>query len=71
MADSVKLKGSFDLRLRDAGANLQQFSRRLDIERARPTVWSKQQLDDLKLLYDGVGNLANALSELAAQVRDD
>ena len=71
MAGPVNLKGSFDTYLRNAMITLTQFQSRLGIERTRPTVWSKQQADDLKLLFDGVSHIVNAVSELAAQVRDD
>ena len=71
MAGPVQLRRSFDPLLSAAGVKLNQFGSRMTIERARPTVWSKEQLEDLKLLFDGIGHLANALSELAGRVRDD
>ena len=41
MAGPVKLKGSFDPHFHAAGVELNQSGSRLELERARLTVWSK------------------------------
>ena len=58
----------FDVHFQNAGALVDKFYPRLA---AQPKVWTPRQAEDLKLLADAVSSLWDAVSEMAAQVRDD
>ena len=66
----VLLKG-FDAHLKSADALIFQISHRLDLESASPQVWTKKQVEDLRLISLALFGLRNAIAEMANQVRDD
>jgi hypothetical protein len=70
MPPRVLLK-NFDTHFRKSGALLERFFLRLDLETGTPKVWTKDQLADLRLLADSLTTLGDAVSEIAARVRDD
>jgi hypothetical protein len=67
---SVILKG-FDTHRQKAVELLQKLDNRMFLESSNPSVWTKQQVDDLKLVTLAMFSLLNGLSEIANQVRDD
>jgi len=58
----------FDVVFNKASALLDKFYPRLA---AQPKVWTPRQAEDLKLLADAVSSLWDAVSEMAARVRED
>ena len=67
---AVPLK-SFDPRFKVAQTLAEKTRKRIDLESANPTVWTKDQLDDLRDFVNSLINLMNAVSEMAHQVRND
>lgn len=67
---AVLLKG-FDKNFKKADEMLGKFDSRMFLEGTKPTVWTKQQVEDLKLLAAAMSSLWEAISEMANQVRDD
>ena len=45
--------------------------RRADLEGAKPTIWTKAQIEDLGIIVDTLTYLSRAVGEMAARVRDD
>jgi hypothetical protein len=67
---AVLLK-NFDVHFKRCAALADKFQDRLVLESASPKVWTKSQVEDLKLVEGALGELRYAISELANQVRDD
>jgi hypothetical protein len=61
----------FDVAFKKADGFLSQFDHRLDLESANPKVWTKKQVEDLKVVAAALASLEDAISEMAARVRDD
>jgi hypothetical protein len=70
MPNRVLLK-NFDVQFRKANALLDRLDARVASESSSPKVWTKEQAADLMLVDDVFTILLNAVSELAARVRDD
>ena len=70
MPDRVELK-NFDRSYLNAVARIDDTTRRLDLEIARPTRWTKGQLDDLNIIVDALRSIIASVGVMAAQVRDD
>jgi hypothetical protein len=71
MPQPIKLKGDFDRRLKFAFDTYDKVMGRIEMENARPTVWSKKQAEDLRLIRDCLDHILNCLSEFAGAARDD
>jgi hypothetical protein len=67
---AVLLK-NFDVHFSRCAALAEKFQDRLVLEGASPKVWTKARVEDLKLVEGALGELRNAIAELANQVRDD
>ena len=67
---AVLLKG-FDKDFKKADEMLGKFGHRLFLESNFPDVWTKKQVEDLRLIQSALVSLWNAMSEMANQVRDD
>ena len=61
MVDTVRLKGEFDKRLHAA----------FEIVMSKPKTWTLAQSRDLNDICNAIYELAAAVSEMAARVRDD
>ena len=70
MPDRVLLK-DFDPSYKTAVAMVAKIVRRADLEGAKPTVWTKAQIEDLGIIVDTLTYLSRAVGEMAARVRDD
>ena len=77
--DQILLK-NFDTVLKKTDEKLNQFEKELNHNRVawatqgasiRQGTWTKDQIDDLRILFDAVDNLRSAVAEMAARVRDD
>ena len=68
MPDRVLLK-DFDPSYKTV-AMVAKIVRRADLEGAKPTVWTKAQIEDLGIIVDTLTYLSRA-GEMAARVRDD
>jgi len=71
MPASIQLKGNFDRLLRESYDALKSLKHRVELEWARPKMWTKEQIDFLDDLAQSVSRLHSAVTELAAQARDD
>jgi hypothetical protein len=71
MPMAVELKGPFDQALRKYLDGNDAVVRRLDLDAAKPTVWTLKQRNDLAMIANMIENLANAVAEMAIRVRDD
>jgi hypothetical protein len=68
---AVRLKGEFDSLLRNAFNNLRQIQSALLRERQQPNTWSKAQVEALMVFFNGIDDLAEAISIMANEARDD
>ena len=68
---SVRLKGEFDKGLRDLSSSLTPLQHKLMLERASAQKGAPAQLDDFAVLFVAVAILANCMSLMANEVRDD
>jgi adenylosuccinate lyase len=71
MPMAIELKGPFDQALRKYLDGNDAVVRRLDLDAAKPTVWTLKQRNDLAMIANMIENLANAVAEMAIRVRDD
>jgi hypothetical protein len=67
---AVLLK-DFDPPYKSSAEMVTKAVRRIDLERARPTVWTAKQLEDLESIINAIAYLHRAVGEMAARVRDD
>jgi hypothetical protein len=70
MPDRVLLK-DFDSSRKTAVAMIAKIVRRAEMESAKPTVWTKAQMEDLGTIVETLTYLSRAVGEMAARVRDD
>ena len=71
MSDDTNLKGRFDEALTAARMSITKFTTRINVETSKPSVWSAEQLADLREIAEAIGHLHDAMGVMATQVRDD
>ena len=71
MPDRVLLKQDFDVPYKSVITLVDQLTTRLDLEVAKPTLWTRAQANVIRDIVIALNTLTTAVGEMAAHVRDD
>jgi hypothetical protein len=71
MPDRVLLKQDFDAPYKSVIALVDKLTTRVDLEVAKPTLWTRAQGEVIRDIVLALSTLTTAVGEMAAHVRDD
>ena len=69
MPSEANLSVHVEEALAAARTSITKFTTRVNIEASKPSVWSTEQVADLREIADAIGHLQDALGEMAARAR--